>query len=311
MFAILALLGIGLTVAAFNFFNDDDPDAEMAEVEEYTDGDDQILSADYSDDFDNGLAALVEDGEFSQAEADEWREEIEFPAGVLNISTGAGDDEVVGSEGDDSIDTGADDDVAVGGRGDDLIDLGDGDDISGFDDHSVSLPDDIMVFPIEASDYWNEAEQELGDDTIRGGEGMDAIADGYGSNVLLGNQGSDFLVGVDEDEGAPDTLNGGAGSDWIFADEGDTIHTGGGRDEVTVELIGQDVSEGYEVATITDFNLARDSLVLEGNANPLSLVDLTDDEGAVIGVTVRSNGIDILNVIGGQGMAVSDITVHL
>ncbi len=326
MFALIALLGLGLAITAFidSDDNSDVNDVVPAEStpDEFTDDGDAVISTSFLDDYDAALADLVTEGEISTQDAAAIRAATNFPEGLLNIDTGAGDDGVLGSNGNDTIATGTGDDVAHGGEGDDRIDLGTGADTSGIDGHAVSGDDDIIRFPINYTPVGEESELEAGDDTILAGAGNDAVADGYGSNVILGNQGNDFLVAVDQDGGAADTVNGGSGDDWIFADEGDRIITGGGRDEVTLDLFNG-VGDDYEVATITDFVQGRDTLVLEGDSallraptpsgsdapvvNPISLAELTDDEDNVIGATVLISGTAVLNVIGGEGLTLADI----
>ncbi|SDG93972.1 calcium-binding protein [Alloyangia pacifica] len=92
-----------------------------------------------------------------------------------------------------------------------------------------------------------------GDDLLVGGGGHDLIVDALGSDTAEGGAGSDFIVMADDMPGAPDSLDGGAGIDLLWGDDGDTL-TGGGGADLFIVPVGQ---EGTEPVTITDLDFTR------------------------------------------------------
>lgn len=96
-----------------------------------------------------------------------------------------------------------------------------------------------------------------GNDQLSGGGGNDIIAGNSGSDTLNGDDGDDFLFSADryfafgypytidyrttpvlDTGGEPDTLNGGAGQDYIFAGYNDTVNGGAGNDTLYLSLLG-------------------------------------------------------------------------
>ena len=249
---------------------------------------------------------LENSGELNSAERQAAEESVTLLNGPMDVATGADPDLIFGSSGDDQIDAGKGADVVFGNTGDDTVLLGDGLDsygIENFDPVPQSQPDAVCA-PLD------EASIEGGDDWVRGGKGADVIADGFGSNRLAGNEGGDLIISVDQDEGNPDEVFGGFGFDTLIVDEGDTVSTGDGKDEVVAYLKGA-VEAGYDPIEITDFNRSDDMIQIQapvgvlGN-DPLasiSITELADGSGSVIEV----NGVPTIVVTGGTGLAPIDL----
>ena len=114
----------------------------------------------------------------------------------------------------------------------------------------------------------------FGDDFVRGGTGDDWVLDNFGSNQLMGDVGNDTLVAVDgnnpayqsvseADFGTTDTLEGGAGNDFLVGDDGDILICGTGNDEFGVDV---DFSRDQAVAEIKDFAFTDDVLSVFSNS---------------------------------------------
>ncbi len=311
MIALLALLGLGAFAGILAGGSDGDDGGFGAEAEpdegvspldaapRVFDDDGQVLAS-------AELRVTIED--FLTAEAVPVAEQqtildgIDFLAGPLNVNTGGGDDNVAGSSDADRIQTGTGSDLAYGGAGDDIIELGDGDDASGVE------PGITVVDPARAALIIGSGDEtlEAGDDWIRGGLGNDVIVDGYGADRLAGNQGDDVIISVDQDGGNADVVLGGFGADLMIVDEGDEVETGGGADRVIVDLLAG-AEAGYDVVTVTDFNLGVDRVELfeVDPSAEVTVADLADETGAVISV----GGVPVVVVIGGQGLNASDVTL--
>lgn len=317
MFGLLALLGLGLGLAAV-IGSDDSGDGASGDQASPTEDADVISDEAYRADFVAEFDDLVAEGEITQGQADQALGQIDFVSGAQDIDALGGDDYLLLGAGDDTVDGGAGDDVILTGLGDDSVDLGEGNDIYGADFRDIPSVDDIESFPIaENSGNLSEATIEGGDDTINGGVGNDAISDSFGSNEINGQQGADFIVSVDDasDQGTADTVSGGFGFDTLVVDEGDVVETGNGRDSVVVETYNG-VEEGYDVVTITDFEQGKDSLVVQGQPgllNPVGDEDTVTVENSQNGedAIVLINNIPVVRVVGGAGLAESDVTVFV
>jgi Ca2+-binding RTX toxin-like protein len=116
-----------------------------------------------------------------------------------------------------------DDDVIVGSLGDDIIDGGDGDDyICGSDgDDDLNGGDGNDVLRGQFGD--DGPEGDAGVDTVTGDEGNDDVRGGDGSDIVWGGVGDDRIIGSDEDDFAPDKLDGYDGMDQCFPGPGDEI----------------------------------------------------------------------------------------
>lgn len=245
---------------------------------------------------------ILVDIEFQDALSDTLTEDefadIEFLDAPLDVDAGDEDDFVAGGSGDDELDLGDGDDIALGGAGDDVVDLGAGDDQYG-----------VEALATAGEEIFGNV--HLGDDTVSGGAGSDQITDIYGSNTLDGGDGNDLLQAFDatDEEGVTaDHLDGGAGDDVFIVDQGDTVVTGTGNDDVRV-LVGDDADdiEGSEVVVIEDFDIAADALQLGGMFDETELSVEVFEDGT--GSTVLWNDTPIVRVIGGGTLTLADILI--
>lgn len=152
-----------------------------------------------------------------------------------------GDDTLDGNSGNDTIYAGDGDDVAEGGPGNDRIFLGDGNDQS---------------TPIDDTDA------DRGNDFIRGGAGQDGIIDLNGSDTIYGDGGNDVIAAFGSSANIPDapaTIDGGAGDDALFGDNGDVMTGGTGEDIFSVI---RPVNTSPDTVVITDFDVTQDTLAL-------------------------------------------------
>lgn len=164
---------------------------------------------------------------------------------ILSLSSdivlaGRGADTVEGSEGADTL---------AGGLGSDLLkgSFG-GDDLSGGQGQDTLLGqrgNDLLLGQAKG-------------DSLVGGAGRDTLFGGTGSDTLSGGSGRDLLTGG---TGA-DSLGGGTGRDTLSASRGaDTLEGGAGSDTFLIDL-----EDGSGPKRIVDFNLNRDTLVLDVDA---------------------------------------------
>ncbi|MEG4321241.1 MULTISPECIES: calcium-binding protein [unclassified Microcoleus] len=114
-----------------------------------------------------------------------------------------GNDQIIGTQSNDTANGGAGNDTIVGARGDDMLKGGQGNDLI-----DGGEGDDIIM-------------GNQGDDYLLGGAGNDVLRGGAGIDVLIGNAGNDILIG---DSGA-DFLIGGEGADQFIL-RGDTFTSG-------------------------------------------------------------------------------------
>lgn len=326
MLAILGLVSIGLLMSALIDSSSDGGDSTPT-PDSFSDDDDAVLDNVYRPDVESNLLDLVNEGEITQAVADDALARINFTNGAQNVSTLGGDDVIALGAGDDIINTGDGDDSVLGGAGDDEVDMGLGSDSYGVDTRAIPTEeDDILGFPEPDLSFGASPEQaesflEGGDDRIFGGAGNDAISDSYGSNFIQGQQGDDFIVTVDADgdEGTADRVKGGFGKDTIIVDEGDSVETGRGFDTVTVDVFAG-VEAGYDVVTIDDFERGKDTLEIEGDVgllrptpenpgdeivDPITVAPMEDGSGSIVSI----NGIPVIHVIGPANLTAADIII--
>ena len=291
LLGLLVLLGASLTSAVFSGGGGGAGEsAQDVEMMEFGDEDQIIADEDSRGTVVSLIDFLEASGTLTALEADEALSDTIFVDGPVHVSTGGGADTVLAGAAQDYVDTGTGDDTAFGGAGDDTLQLGDGDDLSGL-----------------TNDDWDDdgataQALEGGDDFIRGGRGDDVIADAYGQNRLAGNQGADTIVAVDADGVTPDHVLGGFGNDLLIVDEGDTVETGQGNDRVTVDLEAG-FGEGYQVVTITDFDVTRDVLELE--EGEVGVVELVDGSGT----EVTLDGVPIARLVGVLGLSEDDLAL--
>lgn len=107
----------------------------------------------------------------------------------------------------------------------------------------------------------------LGDDTLTGGEGNDAIVGGVGDDTISGGDGDDYIIAGADD----DTITGGAGEDTFVYMVGD------GDDTITDFTDGEDVINLSGMADVTGFEDL--TITADGTA---AVIDLTDKGGGKI-----------------------------
>ncbi|PSB57868.1 hypothetical protein C7B77_06835 [Chamaesiphon polymorphus CCALA 037] len=156
------------------------------------------------------------------------------------LDGGEGNDSLFGDEGNDNLDGGEGNDSLFGGVGDDRFmwgGLGDDNLYGGKGNDSLSGDEgNDFLYGDEGNDFLSDDE---GNDFLFGGEGNDFLKDPYGSNRLYGGDGDDYL---DTDfistvkkggDGSDNTLDGGAGNDYLVAGDGNDLFDGGeGNDEL-------------------------------------------------------------------------------
>ena len=110
-------------------------------------------------------------------------------------------------------------------------------------DVAVSEVNEIVFLGFGGNDtFTNNTSTEVtayghaGNDTLRGGSGIDNLIGGSGNDTIHGNDGNDRLVGANGD----DTVFGGNGNDRIFGSAGTNELSGGNGDDV---IYGSDTGD--------------------------------------------------------------------
>jgi Ca2+-binding RTX toxin-like protein len=108
-----------------------------------------------------------------------------------------------------------------------------------------------------------------GDDLVNSGAGADAVLLGAGADVANTGAGADNVTG----DAGDDTIDGGSGNDTIDGGDDDDLITGGAGTDLLSGGSGEDdfryvtvsESQGTQRDTITDFDAADDTIVIETN----------------------------------------------
>ena len=236
-------------------------------------------------------------------------------AGHDDITGGHGDDSILGGKGNDVLRAGEGDDVIFGNKGDDEI----------FGSYETGSSTDI---------YGGQGDDTItdssGDSDIYGGAGDDTIRTGHGANQVHGGRGDDTIT----DGRDTDILYGGAGNDDITvtgsATEGEVDHAYGGKGNDIIHQRGLAETYGGEGAdhfstyvntwvedasTIMDFTPGEDTLEIELEGHDYKELDDFDiqvqdfEDGT--GASVIVDGVEIIKVVGGQGMTVNDLQLNV
>ncbi len=178
--------------------------------------------------------------------------DVFFDALGTPVTSIPGDDTIDGGEGDDIIDGGDGEDSLIGGEGDDTIEGGDGDDTidggdgadsveGGEDDDVIDTSSDAAVpLPDRGFPGYDgttpsipavpaDADPLDDRDTVDGGAGNDFILTGDDNDLITGGAGSDTIDGGIDD----DTIDGGTEDDVITGGEGsDSLMGGEGADTI-------------------------------------------------------------------------------
>lgn len=189
--------------------------------------------------------------------------------GFENVTTGNGDDLIIGSDvsntldgngGTDQIFASGGDDIILHGEGDDLYDGGTGSDTVdysevGLGDNSGLFIDLVNGVVVNSSD--NEQDNLVSIENVIGGYQDDYLSGNSADNTIDGFLGDDTIFGLDGNDilvgnGGADSLQGGNGDDTIIID-GDDIWYSGDAGIDTLIYIPRNGS-----VPVTDFNYALD-----------------------------------------------------
>ncbi|MDK3020510.1 calcium-binding protein [Pseudodonghicola flavimaris] len=135
-----------------------------------------------------------------------------------------------------------------------------GNDVMTGDTYASALSD--ILFGLDGDDRISGGKLA---DRLFGNDGADKLYGGRGNDMLNGGNGNDLLKGA----GGYDTLFGGNGNDRLIGGKGNDVMTGGGgRDSFLF-------TRGDGSDRITDFDLGRDTIVIDRGASDLSDLDFT------------------------------------
>ena len=204
-------------------------------------------------------------------------------SGDDNLLGTSGNDLLVGSAGDDTITGYKGNDVLVGGAGADTLRGSSGVNIASYADSKMGLTVSLDNPSLNTGDAKGDvfyqirgltgsefADALIGSDRVDlldGGAGNDVLYGLNGADELSGGDGTDWLYGGDKN----DVLDGGSGNDWLIGEDGYDVFTGGaGADHFYI-----DGPRGtYD--KVTDFQHGVDKLALsksEYKVDSLSDID--------------------------------------
>ncbi|MBI4184382.1 MAG: tandem-95 repeat protein, partial [Proteobacteria bacterium] len=185
-------------------------------------GDDQLFGGDGADKLNGGSGNDLLDGGAGNDElkGGSGNDQLFGGDGNDKLKGGAGDDHLDGGDVDDRLEGGAGNDVLLGGAGNDAL-YGDGGSGSG------GGSGDALAF----NDYLDGG---AGNDLLVGGQGNDTLLGGADDDVLYGDfgpgsgsGGGSHASGSGSGESGPltfnDYLDGGAGNDQVFGQQGDDL----------------------------------------------------------------------------------------
>ncbi len=146
--------------------------------------------------------------------------------------------------------------------------------------------------------------EELYNDLIAGGDGLDAIYGGIGSDTISGDAGDDTISGEDGDDAidagtGDDVVSGGAGADSISGGDGSDLLDGGDGDDFLKTGLGQDTAIGGD-GNDTLMNAAGDDSLVGGAGDDLIVATQGQDtlEGGA-GNDTLMGGTDGDSLVGG------------
>lgn len=156
-------------------------------------------------------------------------------AGNDQLDGGSANDRLNGHTGDDHLNGGKGNDSLFGGAGDDTIFGG--------------LDNDVIYGDATIDQLSPNQSQEIGNDTLMGGNGNDELWGGRGDDTLMGGSGTDHLLGG----AGMDILTGGSGKDIFYFSNGDgTIENLLFSDIITDFQNGVDLLKLYDGLTFSD-----------------------------------------------------------
>ncbi len=243
----------------------------------------------------------------------------------IAIYSGAGQDKVTGSSGDDTAYDGANNDVYKMGAGSDLIIGGAGNDTydggtgSGDGLRFIYAPSDLSTTTFNTKsiklDLLLKTRQDLGVfgkdvilnfEHIAGGNGADKFYGTNGANQLFGRGGSDILYGR---KGA-DLLEGGAGKDTLVggggADKFEMLESAAARDKIKYTSVLDSASTSTTGSSYTKYDQINFFDVgLEATADRIDLSSFAGTFSFTDGLTFSANStkevrVDISRNVGGS-----------
>ncbi|RUS60611.1 hypothetical protein EGN72_08520 [Pseudorhodobacter sp. E13] len=304
-FLLLFLGTIGIDLGLFNRSDDSDEDAAPTDTAAAPETEAETEDVAVPGEFDASLYSDVITG----TEGDDAlsTDEENALAWFLN----AGDDTLIGSTESDYAEGGTGDDVmsmrdgrdlAYGGDGNDTIDAG-----IGFDTVYGGADDDLLT-------------GNGGNDILHGDDGNDELRGGSGADLLYGGAGNDTLFGMSATLSSEagettidgvDGLSGGEGDDTLVLGPGDIGEGGAGDDLFRIDYGRPDLTD---VARVNDYS-AGDQLEVQytperddTGAEILPVITLLQNSDST-GAMILFNGTAIANIIGGQDLTPSMITL--
>ena len=243
-----------------------------------------------------------------------------------------------GTPGDDAVSTGAGDDIVIGGEGADRIDAGGGDDVVIGDLGYLAQTLSGGTLRQRRTAVWGNTLG--GNDELRGGDGDDLLIGGVGDDRIDGGAGADLILGdnarieqsfsltptgwwpsflrltlLDHDNLAQsakvrawghDTIAGGAGNDVIFGQLGDDVIQGDGSIDIPAHAY-RDAAGHLVVTTSVLADTDGDDYIEGGGGNDVVFGnggsdDIIGGSSALFSLTTmksRPDGRDLL--FGGAG----------
>lgn len=194
-------------------------------------------------------------------------DEIHGGTGHDKIFGGSGVNELNGNSGDDLIFGGDDVDTIAGGEGaDQIFSLG-GDDIVSLGNGGTPGATDSTKADLVLAGS--------GNDTLRGGSGLNIFYGGDGDDVFQGGNGENRMHGQNGD----DQLNGGSSADFLAGQLGDdTINAGSGNDYI-IPGFGNDTVDAGSGNDFVAFNFRYNRYQITINMSTLTVYDSQNADG--------------------------------
>ncbi len=215
----------------------------------------------------------------------------------LFVNGDAGNDTIVGTNGDDVINGGLGDDAVNGQAGNDSISGAQGEDVL-----SGGLGNDS----IDGGNGADFLTGQAGDDSINGGDGNDTLRGFEGNDTLIGVTGDDLLNGMDGN----DSISGGVGQDQITGGSGDDTLDGGRNNDTINGNAGNDlihgdhgndyISAGTESDTVSGGD-GDDTIIATDGGDLLGGGDGNDQINAGAGDDTLTGGDGNDTLLGGAG----------
>ena len=181
---------------------------------------------------------------------------------IENVSSGSGNDTLIGNDASNRVFGGAGEDRLYGLNGNDSLYGGDGADVlfgGNGGDRLFGNDGADRLYGHRGNDLLNGQD---GNDYLRGGEGNDRLLGALGDDTLLGDEGTDILFG---NEGA-DRLYGGGDDDRLYGNDDDDSLVGGDGNDSLFGGDGADVLIGNDGHDVLYGNEGNDRLYgNEGN----------------------------------------------